>query len=36
MRAVVRVERASGYGDVELCRQLEWAIEKIGALLNSL
>lgn len=36
MRAAVRVERDGGYGDTELVKQLEWAIEKIGALLNSL
>lgn len=36
MQQAVRVERRGGYGDTELCQQMEWAIGKIGALLNSL
>lgn len=36
MRAAVRVERAGGFGDTEVVKQLEWAIERIGVLLNSL
>lgn len=36
MRQVVRVERGGGTGEAGLVQQLEWAIEKITALLNSL
>lgn len=33
MQQAVRIERAGGFGDTEMVRKMEWAIEKIDALL---